>query len=618
MKKNYLLLFALCLCGLMGNAQYPALNFTLISTISPETGVNNSGDKYSGCWGWHQAAKNKEYAIACSKSGTYWVDITNPATPTVSSFKPGTYTNATWREVKTYQNYCYVISDDGGTGPNNSFQIFDMQYLPDSVSKIYDSKSLFKRGHALWIDGSRMYISSVTYSNNTYSSLNVYSLANPASPVLLRRLDQDYPFITGVHDSYARNDTVYASCENQGLYVFKFTGTNFQQLGSLTSYPFSGYNHSSALTPNGQTLVFADELPNGLPLKVANVSNLSNIQVVATTNQFPQTTPHNPFVVSNQYCFMASYEEGVQLYDISSPSSPTLAGYFDTHYQSGGNTGTWTNWKGVWGAYPFFPSKVIFALDMNNGIFLLKTSLYANPQVTTGFTHTPVYCAGATMSLTNNSTGATNYTWTFSGATPSTSAMNPTVSFSAPGVHTITLLATNPSFSSSTTTTLNIPGNNNIISAITTTNASCNVCNTGVASLSLSGGVAPYTVTWTPSGANALTVSTLTPGCYTVSIRDAAKCVNSASTCIGFFTGIGELTENGNVRIYPNPARQQVTVDFPGAFDCRIYDLSGKLVLTKNANHETTSLRTDKLVPGIYFLEVENGSEKSRKKLVIE
>src|SRR5688572_11637612 len=129
--KTFVLILLSLLCAVTLSAQpYAASNFTLIGKIDPETGSNPSGDKYSGCWGWYQSSKKKEYAIACGQSGTYWVDVTNPATPTVSAYRGATRVGATWREAKTYQNYCYVISDDSGI---NSFQIFDMQYLPDSV-----------------------------------------------------------------------------------------------------------------------------------------------------------------------------------------------------------------------------------------------------------------------------------------------------------------------------------------------------------------------------------------------------------------------------------------------------------------------------------------------------
>ena len=362
---------------------YSASNFTLLSVTDPETGVNSYGDKYSGCWGWYQDSTKKEYAIACAQSGTYWLDVTNPLTPTVSAYQVGVHTGSIWRETKTYKNYCYVVSDDPGT---NAFQIFDMKYLPDSVHKVYESQALFSRGHNLWIDGDKLYVAAVTHNvpSSSFSNMNVYSLSNPESPVLLRSLSQDYPAINYVHDMFVRKDTIYASCASQGLYVFKYNANNtFTQLGSLVGYTFSGYNHSSALTPNGQTLVFTDEIPASMPIKIANVSNLSNIQVLATTNQFSNTTPHNPFIVSNQYCFMSSYEDGLQLYDISNPSSPFLAGYFDTYPQGGGNTNNWSNgnYEGQWGAYPYFPSKNIFALDQSNGVFLVKTNLYQNPVI---------------------------------------------------------------------------------------------------------------------------------------------------------------------------------------------------------------------------------------------
>lgn len=372
-------LMSLCLVlSLSGQGQtYASSNFTLISKLDPETTTNSDNKKYSGCWGWWQSSKNKEYAIACSHAGTYWIDISSPASPSVCAYRAGKISGCTWREAKTYGNFCYVVSDDMG---NNSLQIFDMQYLPDSVHKVFDGNSLFERAHTIYVDSNKLYAASVTYSTGGYSSMNVYSLATPTNPVLIRSLPQDFPAVTGVHDMFVRRDTVYASCQYQGLYVFRLTASNtFSLLGSLTSYPYSGYNHSSALTPDGKTLVFMDEVPSGLPIKAADVTNLSNIQILSSFNQFSLTTPHNPFIVNNQYCFTSCYEDGLQLYDISSPQTPVLAGYFDTHPQSGGNTGTWNNdYNGQWGCYPYLPSKTIFALDRYNGAFFLKTHLYQN------------------------------------------------------------------------------------------------------------------------------------------------------------------------------------------------------------------------------------------------
>jgi choice-of-anchor B domain-containing protein len=362
---------------------YGASNFTLCSVINPGTYTTSYGTKFSGCWGWYQANKNREYAIAGSAAGTYFVDVTNPYAQVICDFEPGKITGTIWREIKSYQNYCYVVSDDGGP---NSFQIFDMQYLPDSVHKVYDGVNIFKRTHALWIDGTKLYCSSVTYSDNTKSTLNVYSLATPTAPTLIRRLAQDANFITQVHDTYANNDTVFVSAAYQGLYTFTLTPPtySFTQVGSLTSYPGSGYNHSSAITRDKKTLIMMDEVPAGLPIKVIDVQNLSNMQVMSTFNQYTGGTPHNPFTVNDTLCFSASYCDGVQLLNVKNPAAPVLAGYFDTHPQSGGNVSSYPDpYDGLWGLYPYLPSKNIIAVDEQNGIFVLKTNLFKNPDNST-------------------------------------------------------------------------------------------------------------------------------------------------------------------------------------------------------------------------------------------
>lgn len=620
MKLKFILFYCLSLSILSNKAQtYAASNFTLVGHLDPETNFNQYGDKYSGCWGWYQSSKNKEYAIACSSSGTYWVDVTSPATPTVSSFRSGK-PGCTWREVKTYLNYCYVISDDQGT---NSFQIFDMQYLPDSVHKVYDSQALFQRGHTLWVDGNKLYVAATSSGSSTFSSMDVYSLANPASPTLLRKLSQDYPLINYVHDMYVRNDTIYASCAYQGLYIFKLTSANtFTQLGSLTSYPSSGYNHSSALTPNGHTLVFTDEVPVSLPIKVADVSNLSNIQVLATTNQFPQTTPHNPFIVNNQYCFVSSYQDGLQLFDISTPSAPFLAGYFDTYPAGGGNNNTWPSnggYEGQWGAYPYLPSKTIFALDESNGIFLLRTALFENQPVTAGFaTGTETLCVGATANFSNTSSGATSYSWTYSGgASIGTSTNNLSLVFNTAGIFTINLQAASATNSATSTQTILILPNT-LNGVLTFTNADCAACMNGIASVSVSGGTTPYTYTWQPGGLHTRALHNLAPGCYTVQIKDFMGCKSETTTCVSFFTGLASFSGGDNsALIYPNPAQNILNIEFAGSFDVCVYNKIGQIVLTKKNNFQKTTLSLNDLSKGIYFVEINSGSSKTNQKIII-
>lgn len=375
MKKNLLILLLLS-TSFVFSQSYPSVNMNLLSHIDPEAGDAGDGRNYSGCWGWYQASTNKEYAIVGSSSKTYFIDISNPYNPVIKDSVMAKSGPCTWRELKTYQNYCYVASDVCNP---NSFQIIDMQYLPDSVHVVYDDTTYFEKAHTLWIDGNKLYAGGFTPKGSGAINMRVYSLATPSAPTLIRTLRDDYPSITYVHDMYVRNDTVYASAGMQGLFVFKLTSSNtFTLLGSLTGYADAGYNHSSFLTDNGKTLVFCDE-SSGKTIKIADVSNLNNITLSAMTkpNSNPEFVGHNPYIKGNQWAFVSCYQEGLLLYDISAPANPILKGFFDTFPSGGANAGNnygGTSYRGNWGAYPYFPSGVILVCDMQNGIFLLEAN----------------------------------------------------------------------------------------------------------------------------------------------------------------------------------------------------------------------------------------------------
>ena len=375
---------------------YPSLNMSLLSKLDPEkTYAQNFGasgnEKYSGCYGWYQASKNKEYAIIGSSSGAYFIDVTIPTSPlVVDSVKVNNA--AVHREIKTYNHYAYITTDE----PNGRICVVDMQYLPDSVHEIPQSvHNLPSKAHTIFIDNNKLYLASTLYtdasSNISLESLAAYSLATPEMPVLLRRIEQDYPTVNSggcnAHDIYVNNDTIFASCMNDGLRVYNLTSLNtFSLLAIYSGYQYAGYNHSSSLSADKKHLVFCDEVPTALPAKIIDVSDLGNIQPLSAFNSHPQATPHNPYIVGNKWCLVSSYEDGLYLYDISNPNNVSMYGYFDTHPQHGFNDNYPNDYAGNWGAYPNLPSKIILALDMQNGLFILEGDAnYKNGDVLTRF-----------------------------------------------------------------------------------------------------------------------------------------------------------------------------------------------------------------------------------------
>jgi len=326
--------------------------------------------RYSGCYGWIDSVSGKRYAIMGGTSGTYFIDITLPGTPVLKDFVQGALDSCIWREYKTYGKYVYMSSDDWG---DNRFQIADLSYLPDSVHLVHDSDTLIHRAHTLFIDQDKLYLGGPTYLD-TFSAMAVYSLADPEHPVLLRKLEQDYPFIEYVHDMFVRNDTIYASAGFQGLFILKLQGdSQFVLIGQYTQYLMQGYNHSSYLSEDGQYLVFTDEVPEGLPFKIIDVSSFSNISLSQIHNSSPGATPHNPYI-HKQHIFMASYQDGLQIFELSPFGTVEKSGYFDTYWQNDALGFIEPQYAGCWGAYPFFDDDIIIASDMQNGLFILDVS----------------------------------------------------------------------------------------------------------------------------------------------------------------------------------------------------------------------------------------------------
>lgn len=373
MKKIYWLILLFSLSSTRLIAQYQSSNMSIIGqwtnpAIDSLTDFGNM--RYSGCYGWTDTVSGKRYAILGGTDGTYFIEITNPTNPVLRDFVQGALDSCIWREYKTFGHYAYLASDDS---EDNRFQIVDLSYLPDSVKLVHDSDTLIRRSHTIYVDGDKLYCGGVSYLDTT-SSMSVYSLVNPEQPLLLRKLEEDYPWIDYVHDMFVRNDTIYASAGFQGLFIFILQGdSQFVLIGQYTLYPSQGFNHSSYLTEDGKYLVFTDEVPDGLDFKVIDVSNLSNINLVAALNTSAGATPHNPYI-RNGILYIASYQDGLYMYDLNNNGIPERLGYFDTYWQNDAGGFTDPVYAGCWGAWPFPEDNLLIAADMQNGLFILDVS----------------------------------------------------------------------------------------------------------------------------------------------------------------------------------------------------------------------------------------------------
>ncbi|MGZ4098189.1 MAG: T9SS type A sorting domain-containing protein, partial [Bacteroidia bacterium] len=150
-------------------------------------------------------------------------------------------------------------------------------------------------------------------------------------------------------------------------------------------------------------------------------------------------------------------------------------------------------------------------------------------------------------------------------------------------------------------------------------NATCSTCPNGAVNVTALGGSGPYTYTWMPGADNTAYVFGEVPGCYTVNISDVNQCVTQATTCVGFSTGMMNNVNLTELLVYPNPAQNNVTIDYKGtSFGYLLYSNLGQLISEKKSNFNSATINVSEFAKGIYMLVIVRENETVRKKLIIE
>ncbi len=342
-----------------------SLNITLLDNWhDPTLVINSSGVRYNDCWGYVQ--NGVEYAIAGSTEGTHFFRIGDDNRLYEVDSVLARYPNpgVIHRDIKTYRNYAYSVCDEGVS----SLQIIDLSYLPDSVVKVADIGGAFGRVHNLFIDSNNalMYACIITPEIGgvlqSFLSMQVFSLADPVNPQLVYTGPSDIP---EVHDAYVRDNIAYLNCGFDGLRVYDFSDpSNPVFLQNMPVYQDQGYNHQGWLSPDGKTYIFGDET-SGKRLKKCNVdaNHELSIQRYFGTNYENNSVPHN-IMLTNEFAFVAYYNEGLRIYDLRS-NIPQEIAHYDTYPDDSP-----FNMQGAWGVYTELPSGKILVSDRKYGLFL--------------------------------------------------------------------------------------------------------------------------------------------------------------------------------------------------------------------------------------------------------
>ncbi len=333
------------------------------STLTPTSWLHS---RYNEVWG--VTLDGRAYAVVGSTMGIHFIDVTDApqCVPLADAFVAGAAqgSNLVHRDFKHYQHYLYAVADEG----SSTLQIIDMSALPAGTTVVYDEDEFVRTAHNLFIDTltAKLYLCGGNSPTGGFS-VRILSLADPSHPVMVASFPNSNFYLPYVHDLYVRNDTAFLNCGGSGLYVVDFTNpVEPVLLGIMNDYAGAGYNHSGWLSDDGHYYFLCDET-HGSPLKVVDVSDLTDMHVVATmaAGSADSRIAHNA-LLRDDVLYVSYYYDGLQVWDVSDPLHPLHIAGYDTYPGPDGYS-----YKGAWGVFPLPDGKVLLS-DMQSGLYVFE------------------------------------------------------------------------------------------------------------------------------------------------------------------------------------------------------------------------------------------------------
>jgi len=374
-----------------GNAgPYPCNGLDLQSRI----GLNVFGtDRGNDSWGWTDPQDGKEYALMGLGNGTAFVDITDPVNPIYLGKLPTHTDPSTWRDIKVYNNYAFIVSEASGHG----IQVFDLTRLrnvsnaPETFTEDAHYNG-FGHCHNLVINEETGYAYGVGTSSFS-GGPHFVNIQDPLNPVAAGGFsgdnychDAQVVIYNGPDTDYTGREIFFGSNEDRVSIVDVTNKSN--PIGiSNGFYSSVDYTHQGWLTEDQRYFIIGDELDEsafGFNTRtiIFDVTDLDNPVVHFEYEADNEAIDHNGYVKGDEF-YLASYRAGLRVFDISNIGGEEMVEtkFFDTYPNNNS-----TNFDGAWSVYPYFASGNIVISDIDRGLFIVRdSSLGVNENATSNF-----------------------------------------------------------------------------------------------------------------------------------------------------------------------------------------------------------------------------------------
>ena len=362
-----------CINGMAG--PYPCENINLLSFVD---NGDLGGGSMNDIWGWVDPLDSAEYVLLGRSNGTAFLDITDPINPIYLGNLPTATLSSTWRDIKVYNNYAFIVSEAGEHG----MQIFDLTNLRD----IESPPLLFEEDahYSGWGNAHNIVINESTgraygVGTNTFSGgLHIVDISDPLNPTLIGDFSEDGYTHDAQVVSYSGPDTNFQgkeiafACNENTVTIVDVTDASNTNLISSTGYTGSSYTHQGWLTEDHRYFLSNDELDeqgSGINTTtfIWDMLDLSSPEIIGTFVSSTSAIDHNLYT-HNGYVYQSNYTAGLRILDTENIADAILeeVAYFDV-YPSNNSA----QFNGTWSNYPYFPSGVIAVSHIQEGLFLL-------------------------------------------------------------------------------------------------------------------------------------------------------------------------------------------------------------------------------------------------------
>jgi uncharacterized protein (TIGR03437 family) len=327
------------------------LNARLIGQLRPFVADNRYGD----VWGEGRYA----YLASFNGVGVMIIDISDPRAPTLAGYYNPPF-GGRFQDIVVAGGIGYFSSESNG-----GVHIVDVRdpQNPVLLSQITPAQNGYPFVHELFVADGVLY-----EADSRTPRVKVFDVRNPEAPVFIRDINTTDPRF--IHNITVVNGRLYTSGWGGKTDIYDVR-TILTEPPVLLGSVDSGLNsHSSWVSSDGKLLASARETAMG-DVRLFDISRPAEPVLLSTITSdslgIDTFSAHNPYIVGN-LLFVAWYQAGTVVIDITDPRKPQMVGLYDTF------PGAVNGFDGNWGVYPFLGLDRVLMSDLDGGLFIVDFS----------------------------------------------------------------------------------------------------------------------------------------------------------------------------------------------------------------------------------------------------